>query len=168
MSRDLVPVGDEFLRTAGLVLSATIELPHSAEQVWAALESDQMGAWMWILDRTRWHSPRPFAHGARRSVRLARSIRLDEVFYRWDPPRRATFRVAAINLPLVTGWVEDFSVDPLPDGGTLLGWTMAIDNKLLRRVQIPHRARPAATAACRKMMQGIVTIMPPPETPDSR
>lgn len=166
MSRSLAPIGDEFLATAPLVLSAHLDLPHPPEQVWDALGSDEMGSWMGILDRATWHSARPLTVGARRSVRLARLITLQEEFYRWDAPHRATFRVTAINLPLVSGWAEDFLVEPGTDGGTRLTWTMAIDNRLLRLVRIPRRLRPPVVSACRAMMAGIATILPPaPKAP---
>ncbi|MFD6104279.1 SRPBCC family protein [Nocardia salmonicida] len=164
MARTLAPIGDEFLTTASLILSAHLDLPHTPEQVWEALGSDGMGSWMAILDRVTWHSPRPFAVGARRSARLARLITLHEQYYRWDAPRRASFRVTAINFPLVRGWAEDFLVEPHAGGGTRLTWTMAIDNRFLRLVRIPRRLRPAVESACRTMMAGIITILPPPQT----
>ncbi|MGW3917592.1 SRPBCC family protein [Streptomyces sp. NPDC005070] len=118
---------------------------------------------MSVLDRATWLSPRPHTTGARRSARLARLITLQEEYYRWDAPRRATFRVTGITLPLVKGWAEDFLLEPLPGGGTRLTWTMAIDNRLLRVVRIPRRLRPAVTSLCRKLMAGITTILPPPQ-----
>ena len=163
MPRQLAPIDDNFFDTAGLVVGATIDLPHSPEQVWTALGSDAMGSWMSVLDQATWHSPRPLTVGARRSVRLLRLITLHEEYYRWDETqRRSTFRVTDINFPIVTGWAEDMHAAPLPDGGTRLSWTMAIDNKLLRLVRIPRRLQPAVTAACRKLMEGITTILPDP------
>src|SRR4051812_24019881 len=108
MPRTLTPIDDTFLHTAGLALTASIDLPHSPEQVWEALTGDTMGSWMSVIDRSAWLSPHPRTAGARRTVRIARIVVLDEDYYRWEAPHRATFRVTGINLPVVSGWAEDF------------------------------------------------------------
>jgi len=162
MPKALAPIDDEFFSTASLVLPVTIELPHSPEQVWAALGSDQMGEWIPGLDRAAWVSPRPLGPGARRTVRLARLITLHEDWYTWDEPHRATFRVDAISIPLVSGWAEDFRLEALPGGGTRLHYRMALDSRLLRLVKIPKRMQPAVNRFAQRLMGGITTILPAP------
>lgn len=86
MTRTLAPIGDDFFSTAGLVLKARIDLPHSPQQVRDALGSDQMGSRMAILDQAAWHAPRPLTTGARRGARLAHLVTLREEYYRWQAP----------------------------------------------------------------------------------
>jgi hypothetical protein len=87
----LRPVGDEFLADAPLVIRVAADLPNAPAEVWEVLGSERMWSWLPVIDRVRWLSPRPLRAGAVRRLRLARSVILDEEFYRWDDRRRATF-----------------------------------------------------------------------------
>ena len=44
---------------------------------------------------------------------------------------------------MVSGWAEDFQLEPLPDGGTRMTYRMALERRLLRLVKIPKRWQPA-------------------------
>lgn len=163
MPRNLAPVGDDFLTTAGLILRASADLPHSAEQIWAALTSDEMGSWTGPFATATWRSARPLATGARRSIRVLRLIKIEEEYYRWEEPHRATFRVTSINAPIVSGWAEDVLLERREGGGTRLTLTMALDNKLFRVMRIPRWLQPRVTAACERMIIGMAKILPAPD-----
>lgn len=163
MPRQLTPVHDEFLATAPLVLTASAELDHSAEQIWEALTGDDAGQWTGSFARATWRSPRPLTVGALRTIRLFRVITIEEEYYRWDFPHRATFRVTSINVPLVSGWAEDLQLERRDGGGTRVTLTMALDNRLFRVVRMPRWLHPKVTAGMVRMINGIVGILPPPD-----
>lgn len=126
------PVGDEFLTDAPLVIRVAVELPNPPAEVWEVLGSERMWSWLPVIDRVRWLSPRPLRAGAIRQLRLARSVVLDEEFYRWDEQRRATFYVQRATRPLLRALAEDFVLEPTAGGGTRLDWTMALEPNLPR------------------------------------
>lgn len=119
-------VDDSFLETAPIVVHAEVDLDASAESVWRVLESDLMWSWFAGIDRLRWLSPRPLTQNCVRRLRIAHLLEVEEEFYRWEPNRRATFRVTRATLPVLSALVEDFL---LTEHGsrTRLTWTMAIE-----------------------------------------
>ena len=157
MVRQLAPIADDFFDTAGLVVKGEILVPNSPQQVWDALASDQMGN---RFARATWQSPRPLSVGARRSVRLGGVLAVEELYYRWDDLSRATFRVTALSIPIVSGWAEDYQVEPVQGGGTRVRLTIAIDNRLLRRLHVPPRLQTALNNACDKAMRQLTTVLP--------
>src|SRR3954447_9336249 len=127
MAHSLPVIDDAFFQSAPLVVPAAVELDATPAQVWDALGSDAMWSWAPIIDQLVWLSPRPQTVGAVRRLRLLRLTTIEEEFYRWEPARRATFRVTRQSRRLLDGLAEDFLLDPL-DGGrrTRLTWTMAV------------------------------------------
>jgi uncharacterized protein YndB with AHSA1/START domain len=123
------PVDDSFFETAPLVIESVVELDAPPEDVWEALGSDRMWSWFPVLDRLRWLTPRPHVQGAVRVLRVARLFTIEEHFYRWEEPRRATFHVVSSTRPVLNALAEDFVLDPTPSGGTRLTWTMALEPK---------------------------------------
>lgn len=162
MSPTLAPVGDEFLDRAGLVLKATADLPHSVEQVWGIITGDGASPVGPLLTAT-WRTPQPRTAGAVRVIRILGLLRIVEEFYRLEGPHRATFRVSRTNIPLVSGWVEDLTVERLDTGGSRVSLTMALDNWLLRRVSVPTWLRPGLTAVGEKMIRSITKAVPAPD-----
>lgn len=157
MAHALAPVDDRFLTTAPLVMTASVVLPNSPEQVWEALGSDQMWSWAPGMDRLRWLTPEPREAGCVRELRLGRLITFTEEFYRWDVNQRATFRVTHTTHRVIKGVVEDFLLDAMPDGGTTLTWTMAAAPAGPR----PPRALAALlTPGNRRAIAGIRKILP--------
>jgi Polyketide cyclase / dehydrase and lipid transport len=129
MAYALKPIDDGWFETAPLVVPATVKLDAPVERVWEALGSDAMWSWAPIIDRVGWITPRPHAAGSIRRLRLLGLNTIEEEFYRWEVNRRATFRVTHQSRPMLDGLAEDFSLEPLPGGGTALTWTMAIGLK---------------------------------------
>lgn len=154
----ITPSDESFFTTADFVLPATIDLPHSPAQVWDALTDDRLGAWMAVVDRARWSDPPPRSRGARRTMRLLRCITIDEEFYIWDERRRLGFRALDLRPRVARAWAEQAQLDPLPNGGTRLTYTIAIDAPILRL--IPGFLTPVAAAASRRMLRGIQTVLP--------
>jgi hypothetical protein len=151
MAHDLRPIDDDFLRSAPTVASVSVELPNRRQEVWDALGSDRMWSWVPVLDRLRWLTPR--GEGGVRQLRIAKILTVDEEFYRWDEPYRATFRVVRQSRPLLKGLAEDFVLDELPGGGTRLTWTMAMDGKLPSPpVGLVAKANRPALAGIRKIL----------------
>ena len=121
------PVDDSFFDQAPIVVRSTVELDASPTEVWEALGSDRMWSWLpAVVDQLRWLSPRPLTQGAVRTLRVAHAFTIEEHFYRWDEPRRASFHVTSSTRPTLNALAEDFLLEPTPTG-TRLTWTMALD-----------------------------------------
>ena len=144
MTYALDPIDDSFFDTAPIVVPATVELDAPPQRVWDALGSDEMWSWAPIIDRLRWITPRPLSGTPVRRLRLLGLVTIEEQFYRWEEPRRATFRVTQSTRPLLRGLAEDFLLEELPGGRTRLTWTMALAPK----GDVP----PAAARALRKLL----------------
>src|SRR3954451_8922753 len=119
MTYTLPPVDDAFFTDAPIVVPATVELDAPPTRVWEALGSDAMWSWAPIIDQLAWITPRPQAPGAIRRLRLLRAVTIEEEFYRWDAPHRATFRVTRQSRRLFDGLAEDFVVEATPSGARL-------------------------------------------------
>lgn len=123
------PVDDGFFEQAPLVIRSTVDFAASPAEVWEALGSDRMWSWLPVLDQLRWVSPRPLAEGAVRTLRVAHLFTIEERFYRWEEPQRATFHVTSSSRPVLRALAEDFLLEPTP-AGTRLTWTMALEPRL--------------------------------------
>jgi uncharacterized protein YndB with AHSA1/START domain len=119
----LKPIGDQFFDEAPNVIPATVEVAAPPERVWEALGSDRMWSWVPAIDQLRWATPR--GEGGIRILRLGKFVTIEEEFYRWEPPYRATFRVTRQSRRVFDGLAEDFLLEPTANGGTRLTWTMA-------------------------------------------
>lgn len=117
-------VDDEFLRDAPLVVRSSVQLKAQPDAVWEALGSDEMWSWLPVVDQLEWQSPKPYAAGSIRRLRLGKLVTVDEEFYRWDEGKRATFRVVGQSRKVLDALIEDFVLVP-SEGGTELTWTMA-------------------------------------------
>ena len=124
----LEPVDESFFDTAPYVHSYPVDLPVPADQVWAALTSDQsMGAWKLPVKSLTWTTPRPFGVGTEREVILTgSSFGIRERFFRWDEGKRMTFSATECSRPLLRRFAEDYVVEERP-GGSRFTWTIALD-----------------------------------------
>ena len=156
MTYALPEIDDRFLIEAPLVVPAIVELAATPEQVWEALGSDAMWSWAPIIDQLEWITPRPQAPGAIRRLRLLKAVTIEEEFYRWEAPHRATFRVTRQSRRLFDGLAEDFLVEATP-GGSRLTWTMAVAPRRLpagaaRLVPVLAKGNAAAIGGIRKIL----------------
>ena len=158
MTYKLPEVDDAFFEEAPLVIPATVKLDATPSQVWEALGSDAMWSWAPIIDQLVWITPRPQQAGAVRRLRLLKVNTIEEEFFRWEPERRATFRVTRQSRKMLDGLAEDFLLEPDAGGGTSLTWTMAIAPRGLPappKVLVPALAKGNAAA-----IGGIRKILP--------
>jgi hypothetical protein len=158
MTYALPEIDDRFLTEAPIVVPAVVELAATPEQVWEALGSDAMWSWAPIIDQLEWITPQPQAPGAIRRLRLLKAVTIEEEFYRWEAPHRATFRVTQQSRRLFDGLAEDFLVEPTP-GGARLTWTMAVAPRKLpagaaaaRLVGVLSKGNAAAIGGIRKIL----------------
>jgi hypothetical protein len=157
MTYALDPVDDAFFTDAPIVVPATVELAATPEQVWEALGSDEMWSWAPIIDQLTWRTPRPQSAGAIRHLRLAKFVTIEEEFYRWDAPHRATFRVTQQSRRMFDGLAEDFLVEPSATGSRLT-WTMAVAPRGVPRAA--GKLAPALSAGNALAIGGIKKILP--------
>jgi hypothetical protein len=160
MTYALPEIDDRFLTEAPIVIPAAVDLAATPEQVWEALGSDAMWSWAPIIDQLAWTTPRPQSAGAIRRLRLLRAVTIEEEFYRWEAPHRATFRVTRQSRRLFDGLAEDFLVEATPDGARLT-WTMAVAPRRLPGAAAAARLVPVLSKANAAAIGGIRKILPP-------
>ena len=91
-----------------------------------------------------WTSPKPFGKGTTRTVKMAGGIRIDEVFWAWEPNRRIGFCFAAASIGWLNALAEVYEIAPLSRERCKLRWTLA--------VSLPgslSNIEPLSAAACR-------------------
>ena len=91
-------------------------------------------------------------------MRVARFLTLEEEFCIWEDQRRIGFRAVDIRPSVVSGWAEQGCLEPLPDGGTRISYTIAVDAPFLRFVPIPGFVVRAAAIVAGRAMSGIVSV----------
>jgi hypothetical protein len=112
----------DYLHTAPIRLSASINVNRPPSEVFAALAHDpaNWGEFFPGFDRTgHFHTPAPHGVGSRYTKRLI-GIRIDESVLVWDEGARLAFRVDATTAPAFHAWVEDYRCESDGHGGTLL------------------------------------------------
>ncbi|HEY4097080.1 MAG TPA: SRPBCC family protein [Baekduia sp.] len=160
MTYTLPEIDDRFFEDAPIVIPAVLDLAATPEQVWEALGSDAMWSWAPIIDQLRWITPRPQTAGAIRRLRLLKGVTIEEEFYRWDAPHRATFRVVEQSRRLFDGLAEDFLLEPAVGGGTRLTWTMAVAPRGLPGAAAVGRLSPLLAKGNALAIGGLVKILP--------
>ncbi|HMJ37064.1 MAG TPA: SRPBCC family protein [Baekduia sp.] len=158
MTYALAEIDDRFFEQAPIVIPATVELAATPEQVWEALGSDEMWSWAPIIDQLEWTTPRPQSAGAIRRLRLLKAVTIEEEFYRWDAPHRATFRVTRQSRRAFHGLAEDFLVEASPTGSRLT-WTMAVAPRGLAGAQVAGRLAPVLAKGNAAALGGIRKIL---------
>ena len=73
-----------------------------------------------------WTSPKPFGKGTTRTVKMAGGIRIDEVFWAWEPNRRIGFCFAAASIGWLNALAEVYEIAPLSRERCKLRWTLAV------------------------------------------
>jgi ribosome-associated toxin RatA of RatAB toxin-antitoxin module len=120
-------VDENLPETARAVGVTEREMAVSAEQLFAAFEDE---AWWpkWVpgMREATWTSPKPFAKGTTRTVKMVGGHRIDEVFWAWEPNRRMAFSVSAVSIGWLSGFTEVYEVTPLSPGRCKLRWTLAM------------------------------------------
>ncbi len=124
----LAAAGEDFLARATARSVAEREMAVSAEQLFSTLEdADSWGQFFPVIRRVEWTSPRPFGTGTTRTVTLVGGVKLDEVFWTWEPGRRMGFAITASSTRALKGLVETYDITPLADQRCVLRWQMAME-----------------------------------------
>lgn len=126
---NLSTVADErIFNTARHTYRYEMNLPASADEVWAGLVADRPLAWCRALNG-RYTSSRPFGVGTTREVVTANLLKLRERFFIWDEVnRRHAFYVEQTNLPLFSFFAEDYQVTPTANGCRFI-WQFAMEGR---------------------------------------
>lgn len=137
---------ETFFAAAPGHLSATLQIPRTAREVWTDLTADAPLTWCRILDSVAWTSPRPFGVGTTRTVRSLRGANvLEERFFCWDDGRRQSFFVERASGPGFRRLAEDYIVRPTGSDMCELTWTVAFELQAVARPARPLVERLLAT-----------------------
>ena len=99
----------------------------SAEQLFATFEDEQSWPkWVPGMREAAWTSPKPFGKGTTRTVKMAGGIRIDELFWAWEPNRRIGFCFAAASIGWLNALAEVYEIAPLSRERCKLRWTLAV------------------------------------------
>lgn len=119
-------VDEQLVETAKARAVAEREMAVSAEQLFATLEDGPSWIkWTGVIREVTWTSPKPFAKGTTRTLKLAGGIKLDEVFWAWEPNRRMGFSVTAASIGWLNAFTEVYEIAPLSSERCKLRWVVA-------------------------------------------
>ena len=118
---------EDFLARATARSVAEREMAVSAEQLFSTLEhADSWSQFFPVIRHVEWTSPKPFGKGTTRTVTLVGGVKLEEVFWTWEPGRRMGFAITASSTRALKGLVETYDITPLADRRCKLRWQMAM------------------------------------------
>ncbi|MFE9644610.1 SRPBCC family protein [Streptomyces sp. NPDC006365] len=123
MTRQLRPVGLDFVRSAPVRLVFARVVSASPEAVFRALAEDVAGWPEWFSAVTL---ARPTEGGAGRQIRLKGGTRFQETVIASETAEVYTYRVDETNAPGVRALVEEWRLTP-HGTGTRVQWTWAAD-----------------------------------------
>ena len=121
-------VDESFLASARTRACAVRDLSVSPAQLFACFEDNaSWSQWVPVIRNATWTSPLPVMQGSTRTVEIVSGVRLDEVFWAWQPQRRIGFRVTAASTRMIAALLECFDVTPLGTQRCTLRWRMAAE-----------------------------------------
>jgi hypothetical protein len=109
----VLTVDEHLLGTAKARAVAEREMAVSAEQLFSTLEDGPSWTKWTGVREIPWTSPKPFAKGTTRTLKLGGGITFDEVFWAWEPNRRMGFSVTAARIGGLSGLSEVYEITPL-------------------------------------------------------
>jgi hypothetical protein len=135
MSFDLAATDEDFIHQATTRVGLSADVDRPARDVWDDLTVDgPMSSYCRIITRIDWTSPRPFAVGTTRTVRVLGGLFVfDESYVRWEEGRRKVFVGVRTNLPLIRRFAEDYLVEPLGPDRSRFTWTAVWEPTALGR-----------------------------------
>lgn len=124
----LEAAGEEFLARAKARSVAEREMAVGAEQLFSTLED--AASWSQFFPAIRhveWTSPKPFGPGTTRTVTVLGGVKLEEVFWTWEPGRRMGFAIVAASTRALKALVETYDITPQSDRRCKLRWQIAME-----------------------------------------
>lgn len=122
----LLTVDEQHVNTAKARGTAEREMAVSATQLFATLEhGPSWSKWVPVIRNVRWTSPQPFGKGTTRTVDLVHGVRMEEVFWAWEPNRRMGFSVTAASIGWLSALSELYEITSLSPERCLVRWTLA-------------------------------------------
>ena len=143
----------DFLATAPKRWRFEGRIDASQERVFDAIAADP-STWTWFpgFSTGRYEGPGPHGVGSIREVRVGPSV-YRETIVAWDRPTRWVYRVDSTTVPLAHALVEEWTVEP-SGSGSIVGWTFAIDPRLMFRA-IGPAANAVLGGVFRKAMRNL-------------
>jgi hypothetical protein len=124
----LSPAGEDLLERAKASSITEREMAVSADALFSALEEGETWSKFFpVIRHVEWTSPRPFGKGTTRTVTLVGGVRLEEVFWTWEPGRNMGFAITAASNRSLKGLVETYDITPIDDQRCKLRWRMGIE-----------------------------------------
>lgn len=118
-------VGLDFLERAPQRFSNSVELAVTPDEIWEVLADAQAWPhWASVITNVTWTSPEPRGVGTTRVVDMRGGIIGDEEFLAWEPARHMAFRFNASSTSALVVFVEDYIIEPTPQGCRLT-WILA-------------------------------------------
>jgi len=118
---DLEPVPISFTEISPFRFENFAVLDAPPKRVFEILaKGEGMTEWLQDFVSFTWFGA-PGGLASEREVRL-KMLRVKERFIAWDEGKRLTFHVYAITLPLVSAFIEDFTLEPMGEGQTRFAW----------------------------------------------
>ena len=126
---------EDLIHQASRRVGLSVDVARPAHAVWESLTADDpMSSYCRIISRIDWTSPRPFAVGTTRTVRVLGGLFVfDESYVRWEEARRKVFVCVRMNLPLIRRFAEDYLVEPMGPGRSRFTWTAVWEPTALGR-----------------------------------
>ncbi|EFV13163.1 SRPBCC family protein [Segniliparus rugosus] len=130
----IAPGDDSTFETAAIVLRTAHDFQEPPDDVWAVLDGDQ--AWTWLPLCGVRYDQSPHGPGSTREMGTVRApwrflwIQRER-FWRFEPGQRISYAAYSGSWPLLKAWAEDYTLVPLPSGGTRIVWTVAFTPVLL-------------------------------------
>jgi ribosome-associated toxin RatA of RatAB toxin-antitoxin module len=135
----LEPAGEDLLARARASSVAESEISVAADRLFATLEDGASWCQFFpVIRHAEWTSPRPFRQGTTRTVTLVGGVKLEEVFWTWEPGRRMGFAITASSNRMLKGLVETYDITPIGDRRCRLRWRMAMELNGPARFMEPH------------------------------
>ena len=131
------PVGLDFIEGAAYRFENVVELEAPPEAVFDIFaDGESWPRWFAGIRRVEWTSPEPKGVGTTRTVTLTTGT-VYEHFLAWDRGRRFAFRFEGANRPLFRAGVEDYRLQPLPDGRCRFEYGVYLDPTWIVRLLAP-------------------------------
>ena len=121
-------VGLELIHTARFRCINSVDLSITPSQLWQVIEdADAWPQWSYVT-RMSWTGPRPLRVGSTRTIETRSGGHAVDEVIAWHPQVHLALRMNAVSVPTSGASVEEFRIEPTPQGCRLT-WTMAHDPK---------------------------------------